>query len=272
VSDPVRCPVTHLASDCAPSVDIVTGGNPALQPQRSKQTSLGIVVTPAPGWLASLDLWRIHIDSNINNISPNTILANLAVYDNGRNVKRGPVDPAFPNLPGPIVGIEALNDNLGGWRVSGADLSLQTPKPTTEIGRIWARVDATYVQYARQNITNTNTIDQVGATSPRWQGVASANLDRDRWAATLLYRYRHGYNDVIRLPDGTPHHVPSYQLWDAHAIFTVSRSVKLMLGVENLLNRDPPLSSIGDPILGYDPSYADPRGRRWTVGLRASWT
>jgi iron complex outermembrane receptor protein len=170
------------------------------------------------------------------------------------------------------VGIEALNENLGGWRVSGTDVSLQTPKPTTAIGRVWARVDATYVEYARQNISNTNAIDQVGAISPRWQSVASANLDRDRWAATLLYRYRHGYNDVILLPDGTAHHVASYQLWDAHAIFTVSRSVKLLLGVENLLNRDPPLSSIGDPILGYDPSYADPRGRRWTVGLRASWT
>jgi len=271
LSDPVRCPVTHLASDCAPKIDVVTGGNPALQPQRSTQTNLGIVVSPVAGWLASLDLWRIHIDSNINNISVNTIRANLAVYDNGRNVQRGPVDPAFANLPGPIVGIEALNENLGAWRVSGADVSLQTPRPTTEIGRIWARADATYVQYARQNISNTNTVDQIGATSPRWQAVASANLDRNQWIATLLYRYRHGYNDVLLLPDGTPHHVAAYQIWDAHAVFTVARNVKLLFGIENLLNTAPPLSTVGD-LLGYDPSYADPRGRRWTVGLRASWT
>ena len=123
----------------------------------------------------------------------------------------------------------------------------------------------------RQNITNANVIDQVGATSPRWQGVASANLDRNAWVATLLYRYRHGYNDAIVLPDGTPHHVAAYQIWDAHAIFTVARNFKLMLGVENLLDAAPPLSSV-DTTKGYDPSYADPRGRRWTVGLRASWT
>jgi iron complex outermembrane receptor protein len=274
LSDPVRCPVTHLASDCAPAVDIVTGGNPALHPQRSTQTNVGIVVAPAPGWLASLDLWRIHIDSNITALNVNTTIlaseASLASYDNGRNIKRGPVDPAFPSLPGPIVGIEALNENLGDWRVGGADVSLQTPRPTTAIGRIWTRVDATYVQYARQNLSST-TIDQVGAVSPRWQAVASANLDRDRWVATLLYRYRHGYNDAILLPDGTPHHVPSYQLWDAHAIVTVSRNVKLLLGAENLLNAAPPLSNVGDPILGYDPSYADPRGRRWTVGVTANW-
>ena len=69
LTDPVRCPVTHLASDCQPGVDVVTGGNPALQPQRSTQSSLGIVVAPAPGWLASLDVWRIHIDSNITNLT-----------------------------------------------------------------------------------------------------------------------------------------------------------------------------------------------------------
>jgi iron complex outermembrane receptor protein len=271
-TDPVRCPVTQLASDCNPTLDVVTGGNPALQPQRSRQTNLGIVLEPSPGWLASLDLWRIYIDSNISNIAVSTILANLTLYDNGRNIKRGPVDPAFPNLPGPMVGIESLNENLGAWRVSGTDVTLQTPKAMTAIGRVWARVDATYVDYARQNISNTNAIDQVGAISPRWQSVASANLDRNSWVATLLYRYRHGYNDAILLPDGTPHHVPAYQLWDANAIFTVRRNVKLQLGVENLLNAAPPLSNIGDPFLGYDPSYADPRGRRWTVGLRASWT
>ena len=69
----------------------------------------------------------------------------------------------------------------------------------------------------------------------------------------------------------TPHHVASYQLWDAHAIFTVCRNVKVLFGVENLLNTAPPVSNINS-IGFYDPSYADPRGRRWTVGLRASWT
>jgi iron complex outermembrane receptor protein len=268
--DPARCPVTHLASDCAPLVDLVTGGNPALQPQRSTQTNLGIVVAPAPGWLASLDLWRIYIDSNITAVDSNTILNNLALYD-GSLVVRGPVDPAFPNLPGPLVRINAQNENLGDWRVSGADVSLQTPKPTTELGRIWARVDATYVEYARQNLNNITTIDQIGATSPRWQGVASFNLDRTSWVATLLYRYRHGYDEVSLLAEGPPtRHVPAYQLWDLHGIFTVGRNVKLLLGVENLLNAAPPLSITGD-LLGYDPFYGDPRGRRWTVGLRASW-
>lgn len=269
--DPIRCPVTHLASDCSPPLDIVTGGNPALQPQRSTQSSAGIVVSPASGWLASLDIWSIRIDSNISSIAVDAIIANPKAYE-GRNLKRGPVDPAFPNLPGALVRIEALTENLGDWTVSGADVSLSTPRLQTDVGRIWARFDATYVQRARQKITESNTIDLVGRFSPRWQSAATLNLDREYWIATLLYRYRHGYADVNQLPDGSTPHVAAYQLWDAQVVFTVARNVKLVLGVQNLLNTQPPFSNVGDPGFGYDPSYADPRGRRYTVGLKASWT
>jgi iron complex outermembrane receptor protein len=270
VPDPVRCPVTQLASDCHPGVDVVTGGNLALYPQRSTQSSMGIVVAPAPGWLASLDVWRIHIDSNIMNLSLNEITSHLALYD-GRNVKRGPVDPAFPTLPGPLVRIVNLTENLGDWRVSGVDVSVSTPRATTAVGRISARLDGTYVQYARQNVSDITTVDQLGPVSPRWQHVLAVNLDRERWLGTLLYRYRHGYADVKSLPDGSRGHVAAYQIWDAQAAFTVAQNVKLLIGVQNLFDANPPYSNV-DPQLGYDPTYADPRGRRLTVGLRASWS
>jgi iron complex outermembrane recepter protein len=270
LTDPVRCPVTHLASDCHPGVDVVTGGNPALQPQRSTQSDLGIVLAPAPGWFASLDLWRIHIDSNITPLSFNEILGHLGLYD-GTNVQRGPVDPAFPSLPGPLVRIENLTENVGDWRTSGFDVSVSTPRATTPVGLISAHLDGTYVQQSRQDVSNFNTIDELGAYAPRWQHVLTVNLDQERWLGTLLYRYRRGYSDVNLLPDGTQRHVASYQLWDAQAAFIVNPSVKLFVGVQNLFNTSPPYSNVGDTLFGYDPSYGDPRGRRLTVGFRASW-
>ena len=270
LTDPVRCPVTHLDSDCHPGVDVVRGGNPVLQPQKSKQSDLGIVVAPAPGWLAALDVWRIYIDSNIVPLNSNEITSHLALYD-GTNVQRGPVDPAFPSLPGPLVRIENLTQNAGDWRVNGVDVSLSTPRAATAVGRISAHLDGTYVQYARQNISAINTVDQVGVYAPRWQHVLVANLDQERWLGTLLYRYRQGYSDVNLLPDGSKRHVGSYSLWDAQAQFAVAQNVKLLIGVQNLFDTNPPYSNVGDTLLGYDPSYADPRGRRWTVALRASW-
>ena len=269
LTDTARCPITHLASDCQPGVDVVSGGNPALQPQRSTQSSLGIVFEPASGWLASLDAWRIHVDSNITALDVNYITGHFAQFD-GKNVKRGPVDPVYPNLPGPLVSIEALNENLGDWLVSGADLSLSTPRAPTAIGRVSAHLDGTYVQYARQNIVDVNSVDQLGRISPRWQSVLTVNLDQESWLATLLYRYRRGYADVYPLPDGSTRQVATYRLWDAQVAFTVARNVKLLLGIQNLFGANPPFSN-ADPGFGYDPSYADPRGRRWNLGLRGSW-
>lgn len=277
LTDPIRCPVTHLASDCNPTLDVVSGGNPALKPQRSTQFSLGFGVAPSAGWLVTLDAWTIRIEDIIGRISQTAITRNLSLYE-GRNLERGPADPAFPGLPGPLVRINTLNQNLGDWQTSGADVSLSTPWATTEVGRISARLDGTYIGQSRQQIFEGNAVDLVGrvvpgsqpAMVPRWQHVATFNLDREHWIATLTQRYRQGHVDQYALPDGSTRRVAAYQLWDAQVQVTAWPNVTLLFGVQNLLNTDPPFSNV-DPGLGYDPSYADPRGRRWTLGVRARW-
>jgi outer membrane receptor protein involved in Fe transport len=42
---------------------------------------------------------------------------------------------------------------------------------------------------------------------------------------------------------------------------------RLNIGVRNLFNRDSPASNAPTSQAGYDPAYADPRGRFWTLGL-----
>jgi iron complex outermembrane receptor protein len=47
---------------------------------------------------------------------------------------------------------------------------------------------------------------------------------------------------------------------------------KVWLGVRNLLDRAPPFTnSLANFQVGYDPGYADPLGRTWTVGMRVAW-
>jgi iron complex outermembrane receptor protein len=66
--------------------------------------------------------------------------------------------------------------------------------------------------------------------------------------------------------------VAPYQVWDAQLAWTLSRELRLTLGVKNLLDRAPPFTNQRDFFQsGYDPSYADPRGRFWTIMLTASW-
>lgn len=271
VTDPVRCPVTGLPADCAPVVTITSGGNAALQPQRSTQSGAGIVFEPARSWQLSVDVWAIRIHDIIGSLNPDDVAEGLVRYD-GRNVQRGPVDPAFPDLPGPLVGIDVRNQNLGEWRVDGSDLSLSLSPTATALGRISARLDGTYVRRARQNISEGNQVDLIGRIAPRWQQVLTLTLDRGGWSATLSHRYRRGYLDKTLLDDGRTHRVASFRMLDAQLAFDLTPALRLSLSVHNLLDADPPATNQTDQFqVGYDPLYADPLGRTWRVALRARW-
>ena len=271
VSDPVRCPVTGSPSDCQLAVLAVNGGNPALKPQRSTQFNAGLVVEVAKSWLVSVDVWSIRVHDVIGMLSLDDVLADIPLYD-GKNVVRGPVDPAFPALPGPIVRIETLNENLGDWRVDGADLSFSLKPIATPLGLFSFRFDGTYVRRARQNIFVGNTVDLIGAAVPRWQQVLSMNLDRGPWTGTLSHRYRRGYPDRNELPDGSTRQVESFRMLDGHLGYAFTKDVRMTLDVHNLLDRDPPFTNGADSFqVGYNPAYADPLGRTYTLTLRAAW-
>lgn len=269
--DPVRCPVTGLASDCQLVVRSTGGGNPTLKPQRSTQANAGMVFEPGRGWQATLDFWRIDVRDIIGTVDGDSVTSDLARYD-GRNVIRGPVDPAFPTLPGPIVEILTINQNLGHWRVDGADLAVSLRPVATPLGRLSAQVDVTWVHRARQAIFEGNVIDLIGRMAPRCQVLATLYLDRGAWSTTLSQHFRQGYVDKAPLPDGSKRHVGSFRMWDGQLGYAWSRDVQWTLGVHNLFDRAPPFTNSDAQFqVGYDPIYADPLGRTWSVGLRAAW-
>ncbi|RZT95014.1 TonB-dependent receptor plug domain-containing protein [Rivibacter subsaxonicus] len=271
VTDPVRCPVTGQPADCQPEWRVVGGGNPALQPQRSTQTNLGIVLEPSPGWQASLDIWSIRISDIIGTLTEEDVIYNIPGYE-GSNVVRGPVDPAFPALPGPIEQVLLINQNLGTWRVEGTDLHLASAPVSTPLGRASAQFDGSYVRRARQEIVAGQVIDLIGRVVPRWQHVLSMGLDLGAWKGTLSQRYRRGYRDERPLPDGSTRRVSSYVNWDAQLGYAPTPALTLTLGVQNLLDRDPPFTNSGANFqLGYDPLYASPLGRTWTLGVKYAW-
>ena len=271
VADPLRCPVTQAPADCQLKVQSVGGGNPALRPQHSTQSNVGVVFESARGWMASLDWWRIDIRDIIGNLDFDTITADLLRYD-GRNVIRGPVDPANPGLPGPILDILTIDQNLGDWRVDGMDLAIATQPARTALGALSAQLDATAIRRARQNLLQQSPINLVGRLVPRFQVRLSVNLDQGAWSATLSQRLRAGYVDEKRLPDRSTRRVGTFRMWDGQLGYAWSRDVQWTLGVHNLFDAAPPFTNSDVQFqAGFDPAYADPDGRTWTLGLRVAW-
>jgi iron complex outermembrane receptor protein len=83
---------------------------------------------------------------------------------------------------------------------------------------------------------------------------------RDAWSATLAQTFQEGYREADAI--GGARRAGSYSLIDLQTQYSGMRKVTLTLGVHNLFDRDPPLTTQNQAFqVGYDPTYADPRGR-----------
>jgi iron complex outermembrane receptor protein len=269
-SDPIRCPVTGLIGvDCKTQFGVTFGGNPNLKPQESEQTSFGMVIEPIPNTSFSIDWFKLNVKNFIQDGIPvSTLLNNEAQFPGF--ITRGPVDPNFPNLPGPITDIQALQLNIGAVKIEGLDLDLRYRSPIQSWGRLTFDIAGTYyIKYDNQNTDGSfsgvvgNAYGSVNTgIIPRWKQYATLTWDLGPWSTTLANTYQTSYTDVNTDYFGNLRTVGSLSLWDLQTTYSGFKNLKLTLGVKNLFDRDPPVSNQQNVfIVGFDPSYYDPRAR-----------
>ncbi|HTS21781.1 MAG TPA: TonB-dependent receptor [Casimicrobiaceae bacterium] len=272
LSDPVRCPVTNTPEDCNGPFDVVSGGNPQLQPETSTQTTAGFIWEPAKGWSIGAQWWHIAKSNVISTLSADDV---LGLYDSfgGSNVIRGPVDPAYPGLPGPIAKILTYNQNLGSLKTSGIDFALRAQSPPSSLGQLSFSFAGTYVYQFLETLPGTDPYSYVGqmgfyGSVPRWRHYAELYWQQGPWGATLSESYQSGVLDSAVKIDGEPRQLGAYSLWNLQGTYTALRNTTIAVGVRNLFDTAPPFT--GAFQFGFDPAYADVHGR--TFYARASYS
>jgi iron complex outermembrane receptor protein len=200
---------------------------------------------------------------------------------------RKPPDAQYPNLPGPIDYVVQTQTNVGDITTSGIDLNLRWQGPATPLGQLSFNIDATYVlDYRHEGFASLSDASGVGARPQNAAGVIAryrhyAHVDwtSGAWGATLANTYQSGYRECDLFtfdPDtgvcpGT-RHVASYTVWDLQGRYTGLRNATFSLGVRNLFDRAPPVSTTsatsGTFQAGIDPTYGDPRGRMYYAAIR----
>ncbi len=256
LSDPVRCPVTQSPADCEyADFPVVYGGNPDLQPETSRQATAGVVWEPLAGVSIGAELWRIEKENAIYALDPGFVMDNYDVYGN-TNVLRGPVDPAYPGLPGPIQAILAYNQNVGDVTTSGVDVSLRGSTPTTRYGRFTFSLDGTYVHEFTASLPGLDPQRGAGrygpfGAVPRWRHYAQLAWQLGAWSATLANMFQSGVTDAGPDGQGDSRRVGNYSLWDLQAAWNGGGAAKIAVGVRNLL----------------DQAYAQTRGRSFYASL-----
>jgi iron complex outermembrane receptor protein len=269
--DPVRCPVTRAPDDCAGPFRFVQSGNLNLRPETSTQYSAGAVWEPVPGNSLGVQWWRIDVANAINNYQPFEI---FHFYDNlaPDHIVRGPPDPAYPGLPGPITALLAPYENVGNPSTSGLDVTLNARYVDPSAGTFRFSLNGTYILSWFFTSPDGEKVELAGTgafgATPRWRHYAELAWQRGPWAASIAQLFQSSYADwSISLP---PRDVGTYSLWNLQGVYSGFRDWTLAAGIRNVFDTTPPFSN--QPLtgqVGYDPSYADPRER--TFYLRASY-
>ncbi|MCB2097459.1 MAG: TonB-dependent receptor [Parvularculaceae bacterium] len=255
-----------ISSSPAAQYNAVFGGNPNLAPEISDTYTIGVVLTPGdyvPGNLiVSVDYFDITVDGFVGTITPNTAMTQcLATGDPTfcSVIQRQPGNGALWLTPaGRFI---ATNVNTGSLATSGLDFNANWSFDMNEVGLgnaggLAFDFVATYLlDYTVEELPGlgTYTCDGIyagscGSPSPAWRHKLRTTWETPMGIdASVTWRM---FSSVDQFGVATPdtsvnlnHTLGSRHYIDLAASYNVTESWNVGIGVNNLLDKDPPLTT-----------------------------
>ncbi len=240
------------------------GGNRNVKPETGDTYTIGLVLTPRQmkAFSLSIDYFNIKVKDYISSVAPQLAITQCAQTS----------DPFFCNLfkrdprSGAIFGdqgyVISTTVNTGFLKTSGIDVTADYMLELGGAGRINLNVVGTWLnEQVSQPLPGLGSYDckglygyTCGQPNPEWRHVARATwlLPDD---ATLSLSWRHlGATKLSSLSDnsflaGTPsiinRRIGDYNYFDLAGTVSVGKQFTLRMGVNNLLDKDPPIIASG---------------------------
>lgn len=240
--------------------NFLQGGNTALVPEDSDTVSFGVVITPSaiPGLFVSIDYYDIQIDETISTFgAENTI---NACYRNNdapacARITRNPANGALWVGTGVV---QDLNINIGSLETKGFDL--QIGYSNLQIGNFGKLNFSLQATKADELITNPGPgldpyecvgfySSSCGTPTPDWRHRFRVgwNMPWKDISLALTWRYLADVElfqntNAARLDAS----LGSFSYFDLAGAWQINDKADLRIGINNLLDKDPPLSgSVG---------------------------
>jgi iron complex outermembrane recepter protein len=241
-----------------------SGGNPDLEAETAKILTAGAVFEPpqVKGLSLTADYWRIDIENAIQTLGATVILGNCYnhhIQSYCDQIHRN------PNLGYAINYIDNPTANVGGTATSGVDVALGFDHKFGSFGRFRQMVESQYV--LKYNLDNTQQLIhglgnyQLGARpkikanfSSMWQHPIGVGTGFNvRYVGKLKECDQNNCNG------GAPSRNIGYwykvDLYSSYAVKSKAGTTTLSVGVNNLLDRNPPLIYIGFQADSDAPTY-----------------
>ena len=266
-------------------------GNVALRPEKSRNLSLGVILTPFSGFRFSADYNRIKKKDEIAGIPIAFLLANEGLFP-GR-ITRGPASDGF--AVGRILEVDLSPINSLQSLFQAVDFQADYKFDTARFGNFHVYALATWQPDSiRHLIVGADDLNYSGnADGPlEWQGNAGFNWTMGNIGVRWNTQYYHGYNIFTTQDTSTPNgqsivdsaitaqgarRIPSQSYSDLHISYDFKNAkglldgVRISAGIQNIFDKKPPVVAISSYIQAGYSTYGDPRLRRFTVSLRKSF-
>ena len=271
----------------------IFGGNPRLRPEQADTFTIGLVLQPLKGLTVTADYFDIKVKDQISALDPGVSL-------------RQCLDTASPTFCGNIQRdsdgslwntnngfIRATNFNIGKLSTKGFDLGADYQMKLTGLGQL----DFSFLGTALSKLETVPIAgladkydcagyfgSTCGTPSPKWR-----HKLRTTWTSpfdlgvSLTWRFFGGTTNELNSPDSllgsngpsdavnAKFKAASY--FDLATSYNIGKNVTLRLAINNLLDKDPPLSDSGAPFGNGNtyPVVYDSLGRRFSFNVTAKF-
>ncbi|PCE22879.1 TonB-dependent receptor [Paraburkholderia acidicola] len=237
--------------------NVITEGNPSLQPERTKNYNIGFELSPTRTTDVGVDWYRIHVDNAIGTV----INPSATVY----------------NPDGSIAYMVNQYENLGSFDTDGFETTFSQSIPT-RIGTFRFSADWAYVWHFTMNgIGGVTSVDGAGndltlaqpfgGSFPRWKGNTDLSWSYHKWTADLAWQYTGPYSDALGLDYSTA----SYSQFNLNVTYAGFKHWTIYGGINNIFNKAPPYDPLWlnqTDLTGYDQSLYTYTGRYLQIGAR----
>jgi len=279
-----------IADSLAGQYNFLAGGNPNLEAEKGKSLTFGVVLQPMKDLTATIDYFSIEVDKTIGIVDPTTTL--------DKCLKTG--DPTFCSLitrdrlgtlwlldQAKIVG---TNVNIGSMKTSGWDLNLAYTQRLGDMGALDMSLRGTLLrQFIVEEIKGDGSYDCVGlygpnkcgSPNPEWRHKFRVSWSTP-WDLELAATWR--YFDEVKLQNTSDQEklkgnsnavdrvLKAQNYLDLAATYNIAKGMSVSVGINNLLDKDPPLTSqlaVGAGNGNTYPQVYDALGRKVFINLSA---
>jgi len=264
----------------------LSGGNPDLEPETSRNLNVGLVWSPEflSGLRLSADWYKIEKNNNLTSLSAQAIVDQEDLFP-GRVIRANPASGDQYGV-GEIVRVNTYMMNMLKMETAGLDLGVRYLLLNDAVGDFDFAINATFTDYYReQSAFNAPLVDWVGipshnSASPIDTRInASLVWNRQQWGAGWNAQYYDAYKidpgSTTAILEQGRSTVSSQLYHDAFVRYrlpdhgTVWGGFEITFGIKNLFDKIPPLDMSRTTF--FYSTFGDPRMRRLYVNIKKTF-